>query len=505
MNKLKMKMTSTLLIAIFMISIFAVVIPVSATVINVPGDYSTIQAAIDAAQPYDTIVVTVGTYSTSENSESFPITIDKPLTLKGAQFGVDPTVSGARTNEAQESVIDASGALCNALEITADDVVIDGFTVKNMHGEPTNADPVAKYGITVRPQSQDHSIYSTDVTIQNNILTDNSRGIQLVDNENSLVRKNRIVKSESLVTGLYGWYHGGSGIVLSYVKPTTEVSENLLSENVAKNSYYGPILVMGAPSGGYITQPTIVNNQIINNYRATTISYGIVLSGATAIIRGNTITGNEGGGIWSRMGSSGYFQGPETILIIEDNVITENALQGIYIVNWLPAASITGNTISDNGGTGVIVGTGDYIIHYNNIFDNGYGVSSGVSTDATLNWWGYPSGPYHSSNPNGEGNAVSDNVDFDPWLKAFFSPTFEGLSEEVQALVLPKGIENGLFVKLDAASNAFDRGNYKASLNLLGAFINGVMAQSGKKIATGDAELLIGWAELLIDYISTFL
>lgn len=379
----------------------------SSTCDDVTGDpYCTIQVAINEAGSGDTINVAAGTYSSGTNGESFPITIDKSLTLKGAQFGIDPTVEGARTNEPQETVIDASGFEGNAIEISANDVILEGFTIKNMHGEPTNSSPSAKYAIKVLSQSGNHSIYSSDIVIQNNILTDNSRGIFLLDNENSLVEQNRIVRCESLVPGLSGGYYGGSGIVLSYVKSTTEITENLLSENVAKASYYGPILIS---YGGYATQPTITNNLITNNYRETNISYGIVLSGATAIIRNNTITGNEGGGIWSRMGSSSYFQGPETLLIIKGNVITENALEGIYIVNNLPGASITGNTVTDNGGTGVNVGTGDYTINYNNIFGNGFGVSAGVPTDAENNWWG-------TQAENEIAEMVNDNVDYDPWL-----------------------------------------------------------------------------------------
>ena len=36
--------------------------------------------------------------------------------------------------------------------------------------------------------------------------------------------------------------------------------------------------------------------------------------------------------------------------------------------------------------------------------------------DARNNWWGDATGPKHSSNPDGIGNAVSDNVNFSPWL-----------------------------------------------------------------------------------------
>ena len=47
--------------------------------------------------------------------------------------------------------------------------------------------------------------------------------------------------------------------------------------------------------------------------------------------------------------------------------------------------------------------------------------------DGEYNWWGNCSGPAHSSNPSGTGDAVSDNVDFDPWIgqvESFFDVTF---------------------------------------------------------------------------------
>ena len=56
----------------------------------------------------------------------------------------------------------------------------------------------------------------------------------------------------------------------------------------------------------------------------------------------------------------------------------------------------------------------------NRIEQNAFGVRN-VDTlydyvDATYNWWGDASGPYHATNPQGLGNAVSDHVWFEPWL-----------------------------------------------------------------------------------------
>ncbi len=54
----------------------------------------------------------------------------------------------------------------------------------------------------------------------------------------------------------------------------------------------------------------------------------------------------------------------------------------------------------------------------NSIYGNGDGVWSNTATpvDARNCWWGHHTGPFHATlNPMGQGNAVSDNVLFDPW------------------------------------------------------------------------------------------
>ena len=42
---------------------------------------------------------------------------------------------------------------------------------------------------------------------------------------------------------------------------------------------------------------------------------------------------------------------------------------------------------------------------------------NGYTINATKNWWGDDTGPYHpTENPNGKGDNVTDYVDFSPWL-----------------------------------------------------------------------------------------
>jgi len=85
--------------------------------------------------------------------------------------------------------------------------------------------------------------------------------------------------------------------------------------------------------------------------------------------------------------------------------------------------TIANNTISHNYvGISFVSDSKFNIVHHNNIFDNtefGINVTNNgaFKIDATNNWWGDTSGPYHSeNNSRGRGDNVTDYVDFDPWI-----------------------------------------------------------------------------------------
>jgi hypothetical protein len=77
----------------------------------------------------------------------------------------------------------------------------------------------------------------------------------------------------------------------------------------------------------------------------------------------------------------------------------------------------------------------------------------------------------------------------------------EDLALVVVELNLDRGIENNLDSKLGAAVAALDdlnENNDIAAVNLLGAFMNAVEAQRGKKITERDANILIAKAEQIL-------
>ncbi|MBA7711539.1 hypothetical protein ES703_120505 [subsurface metagenome] len=94
------------------------------------------------------------------------------------------------------------------------------------------------------------------------------------------------------------------------------------------------------------------------------------------------------------------------------------------------------------------------LINNNNIYGNtNYGLNNtdgatySRTVDAESNWWGDPTGPYHISNLGGTGNAVSDYVDFVPWMVGEITGETTGMTAELPAItaisVTPTNIDFG--------------------------------------------------------------
>jgi len=203
-----------------------------------------------------------------------------------------------------------------------------------------------------------------------------------------------------------------------------------------------------------------------------------LLSSSNGTLSGNSIFDNIGG----REGIGDYPEGSggigcgiylysSTNSTISNNIISNNIGGqggasgfggngcGIYLYSSTNN-TISGNAISNNqGGQQYYEGYGIYgqgygiyscsnsfpIIHYNTLSGNkygdgitkGYGVyhdGSSGTISATFNWWGADSGPYHqNSNPLGQGDKVSNWVDYQPWKAkiTFIIPSSGPIGTEV--------------------------------------------------------------------------
>lgn len=142
----------------------------------------------------------------------------------------------------------------------------------------------------------------------------------------------------------------------------------------------------------------------------------------TVTINDNQLTGGLGDGIY--IGDIPEYSPAGSITAVVSNNNISNWQHGIHLVSSITGATITGNTIQNNlaADSGIHieaeVTVTDVHVNFNNIVGNiYYGVFNGGTgvLDARYNWWGNASGPSRAG--PGTGDAVSDNVDFKPWLK----------------------------------------------------------------------------------------
>jgi parallel beta-helix repeat protein len=157
-------------------------------------------------------------------------------------------------------------------------------------------------------------------------------------------------------------------------------------------------------SGIYVTGS---NNAMIQNNTVRSNGDGILLSGnvSSVNITQNVISLNTGRGI--HLNGDAYNN--VTILY---NVLSANYIG--FCVDGQASTYLTNNSVSYNT-VGFSYESANHAAHWNDIYGNemGMDVLSGATVDATYNYWGDPSGPYHVSlNPTGKGNPVGgDGVD----------------------------------------------------------------------------------------------
>ncbi len=178
------------------------------------------------------------------------------------------------------------------------------------------------------------------------------------------------------------------------------------------------ILIEGNGSHGMrvigALQSAMIKNSIITNNGTDGISIDNA-GGTLALVRNRVVT-NGRHGIDIQQSSP----------LLDHNIIEVNAQAGIRIGGDHSEPLVRKNLIRFNqvgidshGQANPLIG--GQVSDGNDIVDNvDYGVrnqSGELIINARFNWWGHSSGPYHANdNPTGQGNAVSDWVDFGDFL-----------------------------------------------------------------------------------------
>jgi len=315
--------------------------------INVPGDYPTIQEAIAAASEGDTIVVAAGSYP--EN-----VTVDKSLTLRGAQAGVD-----ARNRSGAETIIEPDeGAGIRILTVAGRVVVIDGFTVRNtLHGITT-----PEGGVT-----------AADIRVKNvRVLNSSEFGISLTFTEKTTVEN-------CYVEGVrYGINAGG-------IQPFPP-AEAVFRHNEIVNTRFGII--------GHL-QDSLIEDNLIRDF--TDGGVGIGGQFLNTQIKDNTVTGYTRGGALTF--ESHYYRDLSRNVEVVGNTLTNNRY-GVYVWDTqeeLVGIAVNFNNMFGNSRRGALNDSPEIL-------------------DVARNWWGASDGPRGLG--TGSGDSVSVRTEFEPWLGA---------------------------------------------------------------------------------------
>jgi len=368
------------------------------------GSTAAIDAAVDASDGVtDTLLVHAATYNETVN-------ITKTLVVK-SYMGAASTI-----------LVPTSAS--DGFAVTADNVTVDGFTVK-------------------------------DTRDQKSAILVTGAGAKL---------KNNVMLTTLADPGYpFGLLLGGASAEVSGneldMHHTMIVQFNATDAWLSKNSFGAGINLQAGVSG-----VDVVDNEIIGSEL-----WGIVFEKPAApdtftdiMIDGNVISGTT-------------------------QSATETEGQGILVKSGIALASpitIQNNQIGANEGPGIeissgVTGVGDVVINYNDIVGNGgYGIKNGstADVDAKYNWWGAVGGP--SDDPNaaadadpvalGTGDAVTAKVVYDPWLtKDIATVAADGVKWYGSGLALDAAGWNTLAVPV----NLYDAGDTFGELDAMGSFL----------------------------------
>ncbi|MCK4695441.1 MAG: right-handed parallel beta-helix repeat-containing protein, partial [Candidatus Cloacimonetes bacterium] len=219
----------------------------SATIINIPDDYLTIQEGINASVNSDTVLVQPGIYFENINYDGKNITVASLfLTTQNTAYILDTIINGNNNN----------WRLVTFENEETEEAKLIGFTIKNGYCRYSYREDAVGVGIY---------IINSSPSIENNIIEDNNcdwyqNGGGIGIQNSSAKIKNNIIRNN------YGAYWGGG--IYVYQSEGVLIENNIIYNHITQSGYgvaYGAGICINQ-SNNILT----INNIIYNN----TVDYG---------------------------------------------------------------------------------------------------------------------------------------------------------------------------------------------------------------------------------------
>jgi parallel beta-helix repeat protein len=294
--------------------------------IIIPDDYPTIQQGIDNAQPGDTIFVRSGRYR-----ENIVINKEK-ISIRG--------------ENKFDTIIDG-GKITDTLEIMTSNVTIQGFTIINGWNEDPYLWDVS--GI---------KIFSPDVTINDNIITLNRLGINVLATATNLIITNNTFIDDGILLG--NWEYTFHVRKESFLHTITNNTVNGRPLYYYKNHHdfivpydAGQVILAGC------------TNVTVKNLYITSTDFAIILGDCHRCIIKNVVVDKTDG---------------EIILFLSENNTLENnsasrSLHGICLDYESHNNTVRNNTVSDNWvGLSAMNNASNNLFCNNTVLNNNVGI-----------------------------------------------------------------------------------------------------------------------------------
>ena len=364
-------------------------------------------------------------------------------------------------------------------------------------------------------------IFNSDqVTIKDMSFSNNIQGILLIETKNTVIQNldisniqngiymqscNSITVTDNTFTNIAGvgihMVSSGSSTVTGNTLTSTSTGVylhlcdfSLVSGNTVSNSVNGINLF-------YSSSCTVTMNTITGTGLGTGLTLSLLND---CYVNCNTISGNRYGLSVSNANSN----------TIKGNTVVNN-MYGIYLYRS-SSNTLTCNKVANNMYCiYAFFWADDNNIYHNNFIDNTIQVYTYYATNTWDN--GYPSGgnywsDYTGSDTNNDGIgdtpyviSLSENDNY-PLMTAWGpEDSIDELIDDIEAMELHVGMEDSLVSKLEEVLDSIAEEEYKAASNQLGAFINQVEAQRGKKLTEEQADQLVTAAEIVIYMLSAWM